>query len=92
MNNIHIFAHQIDDWLSAGVNPIIVISSVPVIFLLALIILKFIVSRRTYKCTECNEVFKPKFFKTHTGAHGPDGRNQYCPKCKKVTWCKYQNN
>lgn len=90
MNIIPIVAHQIEDWLDVGVNPIIVILSIPAVFVLAIPIAKFIVSRYTYRCTECGEVFKPKFWRAHAGIHGPNGRYQYCPKCKKITWCKYE--
>ena len=92
MKYIPTLAHQIDDWLDMGINPIIVILAVPVFLLLAWIAVTFIISRYTYRCTECGEVFKPKFFKTHAGVHDFDGRELYCPKCKKKTWCKYHKN
>ena len=66
MFKISIIAHNIEDWLNMGVNPAIVILSIPCMFLIALIVLKFIVSRHTYKCTECDTIFKPKFYKAYT--------------------------
>ena len=90
MNMMTVLAHQIDDWLDFGINPIIVILSFPGIMLCGGIIAKIIVFRRTYRCTECGEIFNPSFFKTHVGVHDIDGWYQYCPKCRKITWCKYE--
>ena len=90
MNNIRIFAHQINDLLNAGVNPIIVILLIPAILIVPLFVFKLVLSRKTYRCTECGKIFKPKFLRTHIGLHDQDGINQYCPKCKDITWCKYE--
>ena len=80
-----------EDLLRFDINPIIVVFSIPFLIAITLIILKLVYSRKKYKCTECETVFKPKFWHTKLGHYSnfPDGQDQYCPKCKKVNRCKF---
>ena len=69
----------------------IIITLIAVI--IAVIIAKTIVARHFYKCTECDHRFKVKWF---WGAslvpHEGDKRMLKCPKCKRPTWCKTDDN
>ena len=80
-----------EDLLDLGINPIIVVFMIPLLVIIPLVILKLIYSNKKYKCTECETVFRPKFWQTKLGRYYdyPDAQNQYCPKCKEITWCKF---
>ncbi len=74
------------------VNPIIVLLFVPLIVIIALLCVRLYLWRKKYICSECNQIFQPKFMRIHMGWHdGSRGRDQYCPHCKKITFCKYAN-
>lgn len=82
------------DLLDLGVNPIVVLLVIPVSIIIPLLIVKFVYSRKKYVCTECEKIFVPEFHRTYLGFHNDladteKGRNQYCPHCGKITWCKY---
>ena len=72
------------------VNPIVVALFVPLVVIIALLIVRIYLWRKKYICTECNQTFHPKFLQVHMGWHdGSRGRDQYCPHCKKISFCKY---
>ena len=80
--------------IDLGVAPLLVLVAIPISIIISLAIVKFVYSQKTYKCTECESTFVPTFMKTHLGFYNDPslsghGRNQYCPKCRKITWCKY---
>ena len=83
------------DLIELGVNPLLVILIIPIGVIVSLAIVKFVYSRKKYECTECRYVFTPRFMKTHLGFHNDlsssRGRNQFCPRCRKITWCKYKD-
>ena len=91
------FYIDLDDMLEAGVSPLFVVLIIPLSVIIPLIIVKIVCSRKKYKCTECDSVFVPKFFQTHLAMYKDisvteRGRDQYCPKCQKITWCKYYDD
>ena len=80
--------------LDLGVSPLVVILLIPLSVIIPLVIVKIVYSRKQYRCTECENIFRPNFLQTHLGYYQDlsvteRGRNQYCPKCGKITWCKY---
>lgn len=79
------------DLLEWGVHPVIVILLLPVIIGIILLSVRLYVSRLLFRCTECGCVFRPKFSRTLLGLHDERGREQYCPCCKKITYCLYQD-
>lgn len=77
--------------LEWGVHPLLVILLLPAVILGSLLIVRIWISRMEFVCTECGHVFKPKFLHTHIGTHDTNGRDQYCPHCQKITFCKYDH-
>lgn len=79
----------IEDLLGLGINPGVIL----VLFLLAIIvpiiIVRIAISKKRYRCSECGEKFKLNLWKVHLGFHDFNGRNNFCPNCKKITWCTY---
>ena len=71
------------------VGPVASILFAPVLIIVSLLIVRIVLWRKTYVCTECNKAFKPKFMQVHMGWHDGNRRNQYCPHCRKITCCKY---
>lgn len=84
--------------LDLGINPLVVIAFVLVSIIVSLAVVKIVYSQKIYKCTECRKNFKPEFLKTHLGyyqelsADSEKGKEQYCPHCKRITWCLYDND
>ena len=78
-----------EDLLSMGVNPVYVLLLLALVVLIPVVIVKFILSKKPRKCTECGEVFKPTFLKTPIGISNDKGRDMPCPRCKKITYCQY---
>ena len=71
------------------VNPVVVTLLLPIVIFISFFCVKLYYSRIKYTCTECHHTFYPKFFQTHIGMHEENGREQYCPHCRKITFCKY---
>ena len=88
------FQFHVDDLLCMGFSQIFVILLIPIVLIVCLVAVKLVISRKSYRCTECEHIFRPKLFQTHLGFHQDisvteRGRDQYCPKCAKITWCRY---
>ena len=78
------------DLLGIGVNPLIVVLLIPLSIIIPLFVLRIVYQRKKYKCTECEQVFRPTFMKTNmVHQNYTEGMDQYCPKCQKMTWCKF---
>ena len=81
--------------LDLGINPLVILVFVLACVVVPLLVVKFAYSKKKYKCTECDKIFSPKFFQTHIGYvqdlsdDSKRGREQYCPHCHKITWCKF---
>ena len=86
MSSFHI---GIEDLLGMGIHPLVVIMILPVTIFVSLLCVRIYCSRLKYRCTECDHVFQPKFSRTHIGVHDSAGRDQYCPHCRKITYCKF---
>ena len=86
------------DLLDFGVNPLVVLLIIPISIIIPLVIIRIVYSKKTYRCTECETRFKPTFLQTHLGGYHDElsttdkGREQYCPKCQKITWCKFDES
>ncbi|MBR3999019.1 MAG: hypothetical protein IKI93_11825 [Clostridia bacterium] len=78
-----------EDLLEWGIHPLIVILLLPAVILLTLLCVRMYYSRRKFTCTECSLTFRPKFTQTHIGLHEENGRDQFCPRCRKITFCRY---
>jgi len=79
----------IEDLLRMGIHPLVVIMILPVTIFVSLLCVRIYYSRLKYRCTECGKIFQPKFSHAHIGIHDSAGRDQYCPHCRKITYCKY---
>jgi len=75
--------------LEWGVHPLAVIFLLPAVIIASLLIVRIGISRMEFVCTECRRIFRPKFRHTHIGTHDDNGREQYCPHCRKITFCRY---
>lgn len=80
---------SVDDLLDIGVNPLIVIAVLILAILVPIAVVRIVLSKKNYRCTECGEQFKLKPWQIHLGFHDFDGRNSFCPHCQKITYCKY---
>jgi len=83
------FTISVNDLLRMGVHPLIVIMILPTAIFVSLLCVRIYISHTRYRCTECGHVFRPKLSRTHVGYHDNTGRDQYCPNCRKVTYCRY---
>lgn len=60
---------------------------------ITVIIAKIVISRHVWKCSECDHRFKVKWYwGASLSFHNGDKRVLKCPKCKKPTWCKIDDN
>lgn len=60
---------------------------------ITVIIIKIVISRHVWKCSECDHRFKVKWYwGANLSFHNGDKRVLKCPKCKKPTWCKIDDN
>lgn len=59
----------------------------------AYLYVKTVSAKHTYKCRECGQQFKLKWYKVpFLTVHEPTGRFMKCPHCHKHGWCKYDDD
>lgn len=56
--------------------------------ILAVVLSKYYYAGASFKCSECNEIFKPSEKDFMKSLHVKKGREFTCPKCNKKVVCK----
>ena len=84
-----VLSWSVSDLLDIGVNPLVVICLLLLAVIIPAVVTRIVISKKTLHCSECGANFRLKPQQIHLGFHDFNGRNAYCPHCKKITWCRY---
>ena len=61
--------------------------AVVVPLVLIIVIAHFSIVARTYRCPECGERIRPKWYEITAWVHSERGRVMKCPKCGRMGFC-----